>query len=148
MKYKKFVSLSSLCVLLGTATAVELADKTLRVEIQNLRNERGDVGCGLFNSADGFPESADKALQSAHVQIDGNKAVCEFRSLVPGTYAVIVFHDENNNGRVDKNLLGIPKEGYGTSNDVRPAMAAPEFKPASFVLGGDKLTRLTVQMRY
>jgi uncharacterized protein (DUF2141 family) len=144
----KSVALSSLGVLAAGAVAAELAHQTLRVEVQNLRNARGGVGCGLFSSADGFPDTNSKALQVVYVPIQGKSAMCEFGNVPPGTYAVAVFHDENKNGKLDKNLIGIPKEGYGTSNDVRPAMSAPQFMPASFVLGTEKRTTLVVRMGY
>ena len=49
----------------------------------------------------------------------GNSAICQFNDIPPGTYAIAVFHDENANGKLDKNFLGIPCEGYGASNNVR-----------------------------
>jgi len=143
----KSAALSSLCLLAAGAAAAELARQTLRVEVQNLQNARGDVVCSLFSSADGFPDGEGKALQSVQVPIQGKTAGCEFH-VPPGTYAVAVFHDENKNGKLDKNLIGIPKEGYGTSNDVRPAMSAPQFMPASFVLSTENRTTLVVRMGY
>lgn len=148
MTLLKISCLTALWLHPAVTCAAEPADKTLLVEVLNLRNERGMVGCALFNSAAGFPDATDKALRSMPVAILGTRAVCEFRNLTAGTYAVSVFHDENKNGKLDKNLVGMPKEGYGTSNDVRPAMSAPEFKPASFVIGSEAMTALTVRMGY
>lgn len=148
MMKAKLVFLGCSALLATAAVAAELATQSLRVEVRNLRNTRGDVGCGLFASADGFPDTDRKAVQSQHVPIHDKTAVCEFVGVKPGTYAVAVFHDENGNGVLDKNLLGMPKEGYGTSNDVRPAMSAPTFQPASFVVRADAPTTLIVQMGY
>ena len=151
MKNSQSALLGALILLLGAAAAADLAGATLRVEVVNLRNDLGDVGCAVFNSAEGFPDSggkATKAIKALHAPIVDKKAICEFKNLPSGVYAVSVYHDENKNGQVDKNMLGIPKEGYGTSNDVHPAMSVPTFKAASFTLDGDKLTTFTVQMGY
>ncbi len=144
----KFISPLVLCALTTHVLGAEPSDKTLRVEVSQLRNASGDVGCFLFNSADGYPEVHAKAFQETHVAIDANRAVCEFKNIPLGTYAVSVFHDENKNGKLDKNFMGIPKEGYAASNNERPAFSAPRFKEASFVVSADSPTTLKVQMGY
>ena len=121
---------------------------TVRAEMANLRNARGDVGCLLFNAPDGYPDAHPKAHREMHAAIDGGRAVCDFTDLAPGTYAVIVFHDENLNGKLDKNFLGMPQEGYGASNNVRPKLSAPAFKDASFSVSPGATSTLTIQMGY
>lgn len=123
-------------------------DATVRVEISNLRNTQGDVGCLIFNSPDGYPETHAKAYKELHVAIAGDHTVCEFKDVMPGTYAAIVFHDENKNGKMDKNFLGIPQEGYVASNNVRPLISAPEFKEASFAVAAASVTSIKLQIRY
>ena len=59
-------------------------------------------------------------------------ARCDFEGIPAGTYALVVLHDENMNGKVDTNWIGIPKEGYGFSNDAKASFSAPSFKDASF----------------
>ncbi len=56
-----------------------------------------------------------------------------FEGLQPGTYAVRLMHDENDNGKLDRNLVGMPTEGYGFSNNPR-VMRAATFEEASFEL--------------
>lgn len=124
------------------------SDAIVRVEIASLRNAQGDVGCLIFNSPDGYPQTHAKAYKEIHAAIDGDHAVCEFKDVTPGTYAVIVFHDANQNGKLDKNFLGVPQEGYAASNNVRPLMSAPEFKEASFVAPGASVTAIKLQIRY
>ena len=144
----KFISPLVFCALTTHVWGAEPSDKTLRVEVSQVRNANGDVGCLLFNSEDGYPEERAKAFQGTHVAIDANRAVCEFKNVPLGTYAVSVFHDENKNGKLDKNFLGFPKEGYAASNNDRPAFSAPRFKEASFVVSADSPTTLKVQMGY
>jgi uncharacterized protein (DUF2141 family) len=96
--------------------------ESVRVQIHGVRNTNGDIACGIFNSADGYPDETPKAYKTLRMASPGNNAICQFNDLPPGTYAVAVFHDENANGKLDKNFLGIPREGYGASHNVRPKM--------------------------
>jgi uncharacterized protein (DUF2141 family) len=123
-------------------------DANVRVEIAGLRNTKGDVGCLLFSSADGYPETHAKAYKEVHAAIDGDHAVCEFKEVMAGPYAVILWHDENKNGHLDKNFMGIPQEGYIASNNVRPLMSAPKFKDASFAVPAASVTAIKLQIRY
>lgn len=134
--------------LLPLGTRAAPTDASVRVEISSLRNTRGDVGCLLFNAPEGYPETHAKAYGELHVAIDTDHAVCEFKGVAPGTYAVIAMHDENQNGKLDKNFLGVPSEGYAASNNVRPLLSAPEFKAASFFVPAAALTTIKVQIRY
>ena len=61
-------------------------------------------------------------------------AVARFDQLEPGSYAITVYHDKNDNRRFDKNRLGIPREAWGVSNNVRPRLRAPRFDEAMLVL--------------
>lgn len=122
--------------------------ESVRVQISGIRNTNGDIGCGIFNSADGFPEEASKAYKTLRMASPGNSAICQFNDIPPGTYAIAVFHDENANGKLDKNFLGIPREGYGASNNVRPKMSAPTFKDAAFSVKAGGSTSLNIDMGY
>lgn len=64
----------------------------------------------------------------------------------PAEYAVAVHHDANSNGKLDANFLGIPKEGYGMSNDPRPRFRAPRFSESRVLVSRD--TTVTVRMKY
>ena len=76
----------------------------------------------------------------------GTTPIC-FYVKAPGDYAVVAFHDANANGKLDLNFLGLPTEGYGFSNNVRPIMHAPPLQGVKFrVAAGD--TRLHIRLRY
>jgi uncharacterized protein (DUF2141 family) len=113
---------------------------TLTIQIVNARNAKGVVRVALFHSAEGFPGDASKALRTQPAKIDSLTLTAQavFSGIPQGTYAVMVFHDENNDGKLDKNMLGIPKEGYGASNSAAKKMHAPVFDEAKFSLTSDQ----------
>jgi uncharacterized protein (DUF2141 family) len=103
--------------------------------------------CALFSSAEAFPTKADKAVARLTVKIAERQAVCDFTGMAPGTYAVSVVHDENSNGKLDRNLIGIPREGVGASNDAKGHMGPPKFSAASFPYKGGRLD-LKIHVNY
>jgi uncharacterized protein (DUF2141 family) len=134
----------------ATPSAVQAAPQVasvLHVRVVNLRNSTGQVICTLWNSPLAFPTDSSKALGQIAVPIKDNAAVCNFGGLAPGKYALVAFHDENSNGKFDRNWLEMPKEGYAFSNNVRPVFSPPSFKAAAFDYAGGDLW-LTVMMRY
>lgn len=138
----------SLVVALPQFAFAQVNDASIRIEISDIRNATGVVGCLIFNAPDGYPDSHEKAHQETQVPIVSGAAVCEFKNLAPGEYAAIVIHDENRNGKLDKNFLGIPREGYGASNNVRPAMSAPGYKEAAFTVKAGSPTAIAIKMGY
>ncbi len=136
------------CAFTSHFAGAEQADKTLHVEISNVRNAKGNIGCLLFNSFDGYPEIRAKAYKETHAPIELNHASCEFKNIPQGIYAVIALHDENKNHKMDKNFMGIPQEGYAASNNEHPAFSAPKFKESSFALSNENITTIKIQMRY
>jgi uncharacterized protein (DUF2141 family) len=109
---------------------------TLIIKIVGARNTKGKIGVALFKSAQGFPDDESKMFQPKSMPIDGKTMSAEavYTNLPPGTYAVVARHDENNNMKLDKNLFGIPTEGYAISNNPKPRLRAPHWDEASFVL--------------
>ena len=129
------------------AQAAPQVASVLHVRVVNLRNSTGQVICTLFNSPMAFPTDSTGALAQIAVPIKDNAALCSFGGLAPGKYALVAFHDENSNGKFDRNWFGLPKEGYTFSNNVRPVFSPPSFKAAAFDHGaGDQW--LTLVMRY
>ena len=69
------------------------------------------------------------------------------QGLQPGRYAIAVHHDENDNKEMDLGLLGIPKEGYGFSNNARVIFGPPVFDAASFDVASEK-TEIVLNLNY
>jgi uncharacterized protein (DUF2141 family) len=120
----------------------------IHVTILNIRNSIGTVDCALFDSPNGFPrDGLHSAMRLVVMKIPSSTAQCDFEGIPSRTYALVVLHDENMNGKLDTNWLGVPKEGYGFSNDAKIAFRAPSFSNASFVFDG-KILDLTITLRY
>lgn len=129
--------------MLGAAPASR--DATLNVEVTGLRSREGHLRLGVFKAAEGFPEERTKAVLWR--TLPANSKATNFRvDLPPGRYAVVILHDENGNKKMDRNLLGVPKEGYGVTNNPKPKRRAARFDEALFELTGDgKSMRVSVQ---
>ena len=119
----------------------------IHVDVVGLRNNKGQVFCALYTSAEGFPKDSQKAIRRDTSSVSEKKASCEFSGIEPGTYAVSVFHDENSNGKLDMNFLGIPREGVGASNNARGHMGPPKFDGAKFQFAGGRLS-LKITLNY
>lgn len=119
----------------GTRTQAQ-ETSVLTVNITGARNANGQIAVALWSSADGFPGNTDKAVAKQMVSINPQtkSGVAVFAGLPHGVYAVMVFHDENKNGKLDTNILGIPSEGYGASNNPRLMAGPPKFDQAKFSL--------------
>jgi uncharacterized protein (DUF2141 family) len=108
----------------------------IRVVVKGLRNDRGRVGCSLFNRPDGFPRDRKQQFRGLWVTKHQGVAECDFVGVSAGKYAVTVLDDTNENGKMDFNFLGLPKKGYGFSNDATATFSPPSFDDASFRYGG------------
>ena len=113
---------------------------TLTIVITQFRNNLGEVSVALFNQEEAFPKLSDKAVRSVYAPIVDRKSVVVFEHLPAGEYAVSVYHDENNNKKMDANFLGIPKEGVGASNNARGHMGPPKYQDAKFTFNGKQQT--------
>jgi uncharacterized protein (DUF2141 family) len=114
--------------------------------VTGLRSDKGQVLICLTREAGHFPDcSGSSSARSAIVP--ATHAAASFENLPQGRYAIAVLHDENGNGRVDKTLGLIPREGYGFSRDAPVRMGPPKFEQAAFSLGVDD-TAQAIRMRY
>jgi uncharacterized protein (DUF2141 family) len=118
----------------------------LTVRVTHLSNDKGRVAVALFASAADFPKQ-ERALLGQLARISQRRASVTFRDLRPGTYAVAVLHDENENSKMDFNFLGMPLEGYGFSNDASAMFGPPSFEDAAFRLKA-RPSAVAIKARY
>jgi uncharacterized protein (DUF2141 family) len=119
---------------------------TVLLEVSSLKNTRGTLNCRLFTKASDFPDG--EGILTVRTPIAGANTTCTFPNVEPGTYAVAVVHDENSNGRLDKNFVGVPSEGYGVSNNKTYALSAPKWEESVFTITASERKTLQVKLRY
>ena len=134
-------------VLLGLAPAARSqATGQISVAVAGLRNDNGVVRCGLYASADGFRKPG-REFQGVVAPISNRGATCLFDNVPAGTYAVALFHAEQNETQIQYGFFGQPKQGYGFSRDPDTTFGPPSFKEAAFEFTGGKLA-MTVKLSY
>ena len=114
----------------------QLSAADLTVEVRGIQSADGQVFVAVHGSEakDEFPSGAGVvAGLNEPAQVGTMRFVV--RDLAPGQYAVAAFHDENGNDELDTNLLGVPSEAYGFSNDASATFGPPSFKAAAFTVG-------------
>lgn len=117
--------------LLFIANSIFSQNKDLNIEVINVSNTEGKIFIGLFDKGDDFPKGVGSA-KSVFVEIDSSTVNYTFKNIAAGTYAVAVYHDENDNGEMDFGLFHIPTEDYGCSKGATGTFGPPDFEDAKF----------------
>lgn len=100
-----------------------------------VRGSKGVVRCGLFTQKGWLKTAVQPAVGNIH----GRSALCVFKRVPAGVYGVSAFHDENGNGKLDTNFVGMPVEDYCASRGARGTFGPPSFEDAKFrYTGGTK----------
>jgi len=110
---------------------------SLMITIPNVSNDQGLIQIGLFNEKEHFPKEGKEFLIVIR-KADSPVFVHTIEGLQPGDYAIALMHDENADGVCNLNFFGIPKEGYGFSNNVKPRLSSPSFESARISLTEDQ----------
>lgn len=150
-KLPTVMMLATLVVAAQAAPAAPPTDE-LVIVVSGVRNDQGLLNVAIFADEPGFPEDTDAAAHVASIELRDAVTTPEgilvrIPGVAPGSYAAIVLHDENRNLRMDRNRLGMPREGYGVSNDARNRMSAPRFAAARFDVAPGPST-IHVRVRY
>lgn len=119
----------------------------LSVEIDGLKNKQGQVCASIFADSKGFPNKRDRVLQRQCTKITDNTVKLTFENLKAGSYAVAVMHDHNNDLILNRNDLGMPREGFGFSRNPQVSTSPPKFGDAAFLVAGPN-TNIKIQLKY
>jgi uncharacterized protein (DUF2141 family) len=121
---------------------------TLTVVVNGIKHQKGELCIGIYSNEKGFPLSTKNVVKSACKQITGSSIKQQFTGLKPGTYAVAVVDDQNGDRKLNRDFFGIPKEGFGISNNptVSITTGTPKFSQARFSLL--KNTTVNIDMKY
>lgn len=108
----------------------------LEVVVSGVESSEGNVLVAVYNEAASFPKFK-KVFRNGAARAETGSTKVVLEDLPPGEYALAVFHDENANDALDKNLLGFPKEAYGFSMAKTRAFGPPSFEDCAVVLRED-----------
>ena len=109
---------------------------TLSIHISGISKIKGSLFIAVFRATDDFPVFG-KQFKGIVKEVEGKSQNYTFDNLPEGEYALAIYQDVNRNKILDKNLLGIPTEIYGFSNNARRTFSAPSFQEAKFKLNKD-----------
>lgn len=110
---------------------------SLSLRLSGFQSSEGQVLIAVFRGEDGFPGKPESAVKKLVAKISDGRARVEISDLPPGEYAVSVVHDANSNNSLDTNWIGMPKEGFGMSNNAKGRMGPPKYRDAKFTLGAE-----------
>lgn len=127
--------------LLTTASLTAQTTCLLTLEVVGMKEKKGNLLISVYNSAEDYLKKPVKTLTTPVDALTKRIALL----LETGTYAVVVYQDENANGRIDRNFFHLPTEPSGFSRDARPKFGPPRYKPASFALSEDMEMRIRVR---
>lgn len=119
------------------AGQAQAQNHTLTVDIGQFKTNSGTIFIAL-------QDPSEKAVQRQAIPLKDNATTVVFHNVTPGKYAVRFFLDENNNRKLDKGIFGVPKEGWGCSNDVKGTFGPPKFEAMLFSLTTDKTIAIHV----
>ena len=134
---------TAICFLLLTSQGAS-GQGTVEVTITKIKAGKGSIRVGLFNESNFL----GKPVDGKEVKASSASVTVRFDNVPDGAYAVSVIHDANENGTLDKNKLGIPREGFAFSNDVMGKKGPPPFEKAKFDLKGTAVVKQVLTMRY
>ena len=139
-------------ILIATVSTLSLAaldtpTATLTVIVEELQNQNSQVCFRIYASEQGFPFSNQSEVHGDCTEITGNTAILVIPNLKLGTYAVAVVDDRNRDYELNRDLLGIPQEGFGISNNPQVSITTgvPQFQEASFLLKENKTINITMK---
>ncbi|MCH4822823.1 DUF2141 domain-containing protein [Gramella lutea] len=122
-------------ILLGSLVQAQTEETgSITATVPNVSGTEGNVRFGLY-SAETFMKSAPEF--SVDAEIKDGKAIANFESVPAGTYAVLVMHDKNGNGKMDFDANGMPQESYGSSGNTMP-YGPPVWEESKFEFSGEK----------
>ena len=126
LKRPRLLPASVTLVLLCFTAHLRAQPIEVQVQLTGLRNAQGRVLMAAHATRDSFPSQWDKAAAKLDVTASGPTLTLTLKLPAPGRYALIVVHDEDGDGQMSKNFIGLPREGYITGNNPK-SLEFPRF---------------------
>lgn len=129
--------------------AADFAETAVVIQFLNIRGEQGNMLISLYDAPDQFPYQPKwrYMISKTKLKEQGNRFM--IKEVKSGKYAIAIFDDENCDTVMQKNFLGIPKEGYGFSNNAKPSIkGAPSFEQCTFPVNEGKENIVEIDLQY
>ena len=142
MKKTAYLALTSFLII--SASAIRAQDT--RIKVTGIRSQKGNVIINVFRDQESYnQEEAFKSFTFSKKEISEGIITVKI-SPIPGIFGLTMIDDENSNGKIDKNLIGMPKEGFGFSNFFMEKMKRPIFN--DFKVDPKKQADITIKVKY
>ena len=115
---------------------------SLKVHLKNIKSNKGKIYIAVFDSEENFMK---KLLEDIAVPVSSTGDMQVELKLPVGEYAISIFHDTNDNGKLNTNFMGIPKEPYGFSNNPNTSFGPPNFKKTSFEISASQTIEIKLK---
>ena len=127
---------------IGLISGQEIETLDLTIEVSITKYNKGTVMLALYNSSDTYMKKTHKAAKQ---EVVDNKAIFTFKNIQKGSYAFSMFHDVNDNRKMDKNFMGIPKEPYAFSNNKKGKFGPPDFEKVQFEVNENLTLQVSIK---
>ncbi len=141
MRHAFCISLMLLVVLNGIEA---FAQTSLEIHVNNIKSKKGSIQFALFTTEADYLKNP---VQKKIIKSNGNEVTVVFENLQPGDYSLSVIHDENENGELDSNAFGIPKEGFAFGNNALGAFGPPPFEKTKITIA-DQNVQQEIKLKY
>ena len=126
-----------LCFLL-LSSVVSSQNPQLVIKVQNIEVLEGNIRIGIFNTSEKFLKQGS-TYKNYLIAVNNTTESIIIDDLPKGEYAIMMYHDKNNDGKLNQNIVGVPKEPFGFSNNVKPKFAKPSFEECKFSLSTNRV---------
>ncbi|HPS72045.1 MAG TPA: DUF2141 domain-containing protein, partial [Bacteroidales bacterium] len=138
---KHFKMAFFLLFILMWGSLVYAQEYTLTVQVSNIKEKKGNIILSLFDNINDFLKEGKEYCKQV-IQVKDSFLQYTFMKVPKGHYAVALYHDVNGDGKCNKNILGLPKEGFGFSRNYVPILRSPAFKEVQFEVNQDQNIRI------
>ena len=138
MAHLRGYGITLLGMTLGLATSAAADSGRLIVELTGMKSDKGQLVYAMWSGSEGWLET--NTIREGTSPISDGRSVLSFDDLPYGEYAISVYQDRNDNGKLDTGLFGIPKEPFGFSNDPKMGFGPPKYKDSAFTLQAPETT--------
>ncbi len=122
-----------------------IPENSVTIIIENIKGNNGTIQIAVFDKSESFPKVGGE-YKLMQYKLSEGKTKFVIKDLPNGEYAIAIHHDENSDGKMNTNMIGIPKEGYAFSRNFKPKFSAPKFSDCAIKINTDQ--KLNLKMIY